>query len=573
MPDPEASNPEALALTQRLLNEKLPAVTQSAKTLLLAMQEGTLSYQAMSDQVQNDPVLALGLLSEANRAIKGEESLVKTLSQAISLLGEDLLKRLLTETPPPSREQSPGKRHQQIAMSMSYVAAHLARRLAIQRFNGREEDCYWAALFWGAPFWYLGRLLPKMAESLVDQPPRTREQANARMRASFKCSLDDYWRASQATLHLNETIREAYPPADFAHRRLLSSIRQHCQGPLRKHLLSYDNRAGRIYLAQPSTLVWLCNQTAFGALESWHSKRCDSALKLLAVLCQQPYDHIRREAQMAAVDAARLHPLSSACLWLQELFLTPEAEPEKTPENPAPSETRPAKPEQTVPGNAAPPVSRKENSLEDLRERAPARKAMAEAPPDKPAQKPPALPDAQLRGNHDLFMRLNFTMREEPESFRDMAHLMDTLTRCLVSGAGFDTASVLLTNKQLTVLKTYFIQGADTRPDLPELLMPVQAPLLKKLVQKQAAIWISPEKITRMRPQLPAELMESNHTESFMLYSLLVNKRPIALVYADGGEGQQTFSDFDYQRFKEACSAASHVLYYLARKQNQKTKE
>ena len=62
-----------------ILADPLPALTDTSRLLLKRIESGALSFRAMSDQLKNDPILALRLISQANRAIHSDESLVKTL--------------------------------------------------------------------------------------------------------------------------------------------------------------------------------------------------------------------------------------------------------------------------------------------------------------------------------------------------------------------------------------------------------------------------------------------------------------------------------------------------------------
>jgi HD-like signal output (HDOD) protein len=109
---------------KQILSQALPALTGTSRLLLRRIESGSISFQAMSDQIKNDPVLALQLISRANSAIRSDESLVKTLSQAISLLGETFLVDMLRKTPPPETPNSPhGFTYQRVVSASFFCRA------------------------------------------------------------------------------------------------------------------------------------------------------------------------------------------------------------------------------------------------------------------------------------------------------------------------------------------------------------------------------------------------------------------------------------------------------------------
>lgn len=175
------------------------------------------------------------------------------------------------------------------------------------------------------------------------------------------------------------------------------------------------------------------------------------------------------------------------------------------------------------------------------------------------------------QGDRILFLRLCQAMMTNPAYFKDMSQLMNTLNHCILDGVGLNTSIVMLVNKPRTQLRTYFAQGTNDREGLRNLVLNTQEGIIGQLMEKQASLWVGPNKAARILPRLPEALVSQIQTQEFFLYSLHVGKRPVALVYADGGPGASRLTNYENEGYKQACSSSSNVLYYLARKKKQKS--
>lgn len=597
--DAQMDIPQHPRMTE-ILEARLPAVTGTHRILLRKIEQGVLSFRVMSDQIKNDPTLALQLLSRANMAIRSDESLVSTLTQALSLLGENFLVEQLKRIPDPANFNTTRGAAFQKAVTASFFAAKLTRHLAKIRFSGREEELFWAALFWGAPFWYLAYHEPAACTELW-QSTSIWEKASQQFTDRVGFSPEAFWKAAQIRFKLPEMIQQAWDPVNFALKRRMVKLNR--LAPKATGTQPIEDRDLKLWAHNPRQLLILCNQAAFLAGRNWQSEAFLTIARQLAAMLQLPLQTVVHESHQAVVNALHLHPLPGGLPLVMGLFCDPVAAPliSKPVEKPAeaikpviavepvavaepvavvePSAaTEKPEPEEDIP--EAKPVATEVREIESSPTAAAApedNRILVRTPKPVPAPQDTAIvtrqpkipvPTAEpsvRRGDKALFNQICENMMRNPGSFRDMPHLMNMATRCLVSGAGLQVGAVMLCNQDQTLLKTYFCQGGQDRPVLQTLQLEVKsAPLLQKLMAKQSSLWVRPETAVKLKGQFPEELLAASRTLDFFLMSCFVKTRPIALIYADGGPGKTLLTDFEYESFKQACSGVTQVLYYLA---------
>ncbi|RMF18669.1 MAG: HDOD domain-containing protein, partial [Gammaproteobacteria bacterium] len=235
-----------------LLEQDLPSTNRTAPDLLAELDGTPRTFQAMSDEIQEDPVLALKLLARANTALDAKETLVKTLSQALSLLGVDFLRNLLSSVRIEDSESSPSARRFHWRMGRSFVAAHIARALAQYHFAKQADELFWAALFRSIPAWYLARMLDDQ-----DHPPahlRGRQRAQWQ-REHWGADEESIWRHMIPRLGMPERVTRAQLPAERETLRHWARLERLC--PSEGTPPRPEDRTLRMLIQSPDTLVIL----------------------------------------------------------------------------------------------------------------------------------------------------------------------------------------------------------------------------------------------------------------------------------------------------------------------------
>ncbi|WLQ14523.1 HDOD domain-containing protein [Hahella aquimaris] len=567
---------QSMAWVDQLVKKPLPPVTATNKILLGLLSKSSLSYQGMSDFIKNDPVLALTVLGKANVAIRSDESLVKTLAHAISLLGVEFLEKLLKETPPPEpdKEESVRRYHQSIATS--FFAGHLASYIAAHKHKGKEEEYFWGGLFWGAPNWYLWRFTPKKMQAWTQRLEHSSTHRRSVEEKVFGAPFIKVWSKIQEAFALPQTAVDEHYLHDLPLMKQLVRISRRYKSAGSGDLS--EDRDLRLFVNKPEFIVGLSNLIAFHAQLDWRSSTFNRLCKVLAVYLNSSHSEVIRQTHLIAVESARLHPLASGNRLAESLLWDPKL-PVRQEEDAAPvvvpspvQEPKPTprkEPETVAP---SPPLVEEDDAEESF--------IHAQAKPrGKTVQPPRQTAQADIRklrhGNRDLYAELTNMMLQSPHQFKDIAFLMNNAARCVKYGVGLHTCVIALINTKRTRLKGYYAVGAENRPDLPRLDLDLtEASLFSKLMEKPSSLWVKPGSSPKVKAMIPESFKALNKMDDFFLMSLFVKTRPVALFYADAGLDSLPLSEYEYESFKHVCSSASHVLHHFAvRNQQNKNQE
>ncbi|WP_168188227.1 HDOD domain-containing protein [Hahella sp. CCB-MM4] len=558
----------------QLLKKSMPSVSGASTILLRMMTQNTLSYKKMSEVIRNDPVLALNLLNNANTRTHSQESLVKTLGQAISLLGTDFLENLLQNTPPPERASIPAVVAYNKAVANSFFAAHLTQWAAQQKHRDRHEEYYWFALFYGMPLWLLWRYTPKKMQAWTN---RLNHSLNIRKSMESKIFGERFavvWKKIHDGFALPEVITDTPIFDDFHNNRVLISIEKYCRD--RYPSIKPSEREDLLLLNHPGFIVALCNLIAFHAERDFYSAITLRLIRCLAVYLERSLKDTLTYVHELAVDSARQHPLQAGNALVAQLITGPDIKYDEEEEEQTEPSTPKAKIEAAVEVIQSPePEVEEEISLKaaDITEeeesyRAPSAKASRKALPTQAATVPKTPDNRQMRqANQDLYIDITQTMLRSPAQFKDIATLMNGAARCITYGVGLRTCVIALINTSKTRLKGYYAADTQDRPELARMDLDLtKASLFSKLMEKPSSIWINPGSSDKVKKMIPTEFRAINQTMDFFLTSCFVKSRPVALIYADAGIDALPLTEYEYECFKHVCGATSQVLYYFAQR-------
>ncbi|WP_157496787.1 HDOD domain-containing protein [Hahella ganghwensis] len=565
----------------QLLKKPLPSVSGASTILLRMMAGNTLSYHKMSEVIRNDPVLALNLLSNANLRTHTQESLVKTLSQAISLLGTDFLENVLQNTPPPERASIPAVVTYNKAIASSFFAAHLAQWSAQMRHRDKQNEYYWYALFYSMPLWLLWRYTPKKMQTWTSRLEHSLEFRRTMETRVFGDRFVEVWKRIHQGFTLPESVTDT-PIFDHIHNnRLLITIERHCRNT--QPSPRPTNREALLLLNHPGFLVSLSNLIAFHAGRDIYSTITLRLIRCLAVYLEQSLRDTLRHVHELAVESYRQHPLQSGNGLVSQLIAGPdiplaidEEQSAETAMKPT-HETEQTSPPPGIEQEEIPPIELRKTEPENVEEDSVPIRANSSVPEEK-TRKPrpiPKTPDnRQMRqGNQELYINITQTMLRSPAQFKDIAALMNGAARCITFGVGLRTCVIALINTNKTRLKGYYAADTQDRPELARMDLDLTRPsLFSKLMEKPSSIWINPGSSDKVKKMIPAEFRSVNQSMDFFLTSCFVKSRPVAMIYADAGINALPLTEFEYDCFKHVCSATSQVLYYFSQRNSKNGK-
>jgi len=585
-----ASTTQEMDWVDQLLQKTLPSVSTSSSILLRLLAQSTPSYQQMSDILRHDPVLALNLLNKANLRAHSNESLVKTLPQAISLLGTDFLEDLLQSTPPPERASIPAVIAYNKAIANSFFAAHLAQYVARIKLTAKDEEFYWHGLLYGLPLWLLWRFTPKKMQAWQDQLKHSFSLRKTLETRIFGGSFAEIWKRIHQGFALPDAITDTPVFDDIHNNRLIVRIARHSRKSIAPQRSS--DRDERLLLNHPGFIIAICNLIAFQGALNLYSPITLRLTQCLSVYLEQPLKDTITNIHEIAVESARQHPLQAGATLVGHLIAGPEIPPDEEPEKfdekaKAPSQT--AAPRITVknatdfehsvtPEAVDHPLQEETMQLKGAEAEPEISKTKPSLPGSKIAQvsaKIEATPDSrrQMRkGNQGLYIEITQVMLRSPAQFKDVPALMNATAQCMTHGVGLRTCVIALINTNRTRLRGYFASGTEERPQLGKIDVNLSSPsLISKIMEKPSSIWIKPGSSEKVRNMIPQDFRQVNQTMDFFLTSCFVKSRPVALIYADAGMNALPLTDYEYECFKHVCNATSQVLYYFAQRNQKKS--
>ncbi len=571
----------------------LPSPSSIGDRIQKLLRTSDTSYAHLAQEIQLDPVIAFKVMRAANVSANNTAEGSKTLDHAISMIGLDHLKTLTQPNPPATRILLPGYF---TALSTSVLAAALARKIAERRKPAQVEDIKWAALFYGAPLWYLAQFAGDQMQQLHADITQDFAPAKAASERIFGCTLDEILRTLVRALDMPQLVRECWNGEHQPGPRDWIRLAHHVHTPLAQ---LQEQRDLSLKLNQPAFCVILANRLASYAMEDWYSRGTLRMQKAMAAYLGASLVDVIRMTHECAAEASSSHPFPLILLPAMRLFLPPalrqkreataEALPAqtqtpapmastKTSEIPAPAVASPKPAEVvTTPPAATAAIETPKAAAADpvATEPAPKPPARAVAPnqtprpdPITPASRPTIikpvpveLPEAALRGNPDLFQELTGIMLNHPEEFADMHELMNAAVQGIAYGLGLKRVLALLVNTRQTRLKTYYHAGIRKKPELAGLEIDLgKVSIFNKLIEKAASIWVKPDSSKQIWNMIPASLKITAGAKEFFLMSIYVNNKPIAVFYADHWGGKGGMTEGDYRQFKHLCTATAQCL-------------
>tara|TARA_R100000306_G_C4382305_1_gene146330 strand:+ start:2842 stop:4782 length:1941 start_codon:yes stop_codon:yes gene_type:complete len=625
-PDAEAATAAKLASTvASMLERPLPAVTHSGRLLHLALKEKELTFAQMAEHVQNDPVLALTLIRNANLFMRSKEAAIRNIPQAISIIGLERLSVLLQTTGTYDYSEDPGHKKTALleaALGRSLCAAEMARFTYTTAKKPEEEirNAFWNTLLWASPYWYLWHWRGKEMQAVYQQ---TRMKGMAHVdarkleRRILGFEIRAFWREAHKQMALPILDANTLFDHELADMRTLAKLTSAAKK-------GYENDSPRAYITKPlrqfskrpGFTETMLNLLVEHASISWHSKAVNRCFFAMAARWKASPILGVRWAHEVAVLSARQHPLRhgvglAASLLTPEpgpgepLFDWPEAAPATSPEPGKPFRPQPTQASVDTPGKpphlapdaepSEPPavktarpdvaddsplkVAEAESepgpattALNQTAEHEPQRKSMPTSPDQSPIKTYgmadiPRQPQLRKAPNRALFNQTIQDMLINPMQFEGLPDLMQTTISCVVDGIGLEACLVSLMTADRTAVKAFFTTPLPARETLEGRQLRLEDfPLFSKLMRKPASIWVSPESSPRIKAHLTEEFSSLFQVQEFFASSCFVGTRPVGLIYADNGFQSGPMTTFEYESFKELCNATSQVVYNLAQR-------
>jgi len=163
-----------------------------------------------------------------------------------------------------------------------------------------------------------------------------------------------------------------------------------------------------------------------------------------------------------------------------------------------------------------------------------------------------------------IFERIRHLL-EQPDTSQS-AILSNSLAG-LIKDLQFKRASLLFLSRDKLSLQNRMSQGVPKQSSFHNYQTEVNhSGLLKILLKKPQAIWISPDNFEKYQKLIPPELLKSTDCHDFVAMSLFIGEKPIGIVYADRYNSTPEIDKHIFGQFKQLISLTSQALKMLSTK-------
>ncbi|UZE96984.1 HDOD domain-containing protein [Alkalimarinus alittae] len=567
----------------------LPIGPIVGKQILQTLSTHELPYKKLAELANNDPVFCYHIISKANQNKEEKAPYSKNLEHAISMIGTEQLKQITlslpTQGPKPSNTQ---QLYYARAINASLLASYLAYHFSTIKQPSQAKDSYWGALLCGVPMWYLWEFASTKMKQVrkamhVDFKPSKEAEIDI-----FGCTLPAIAEALVEHLNLPPLTKACYMAENQLTPKQWIKVSQHVDQNGRPRKV--DDKDIKLITSHPSFSITLANLLAYYASQDWYSKSTLRVQKAIAVYLGVSLHQVVSLTHQCAIDMSREHPMPGIMLPAAKLLLPPREKQKK--QRPSPQQNTPPHtdtpisvapiPEAhlTVDNTAPAPINPVEPTIQTKSESSHVAKQAPKKQPriksEKELMQEGMMEDSQIeqapRGDKAVFNEFTNIMLKNPDNFVDLHELMNAATQCLSYGLGLEKAIVALISTNETRLKAYYSVGTRDYPELSSYQESLTKPsLFSRLIEKPSSVWVKPDSSKSIWAMIPPEFKVASGAREFFLMSIFINKKPVAIFYADSGHEKRLLTDEDYKQFKYMCGAATHCLQYLAEKRTKKT--
>jgi HD-like signal output (HDOD) protein len=476
-----------------------PLRTELRSAALTAIDKGC-SAAELADRLLADPAAVLLVFREANAALARYDREAYSLEHAIGLLGMARVQKALKAAPTLSIDH-PFTREYRQAQQRSQHAAWQARLWAEGSQRWPAEELYWDALLAGVPHWVLWLEAGPLRLELSKLRAQRGFVTAAESRALFGCDLDELMAELARRWRLPRNSQRSWDRAQLGHRRDWIRIARAARldGPPQELPPS-----ARELAQQPHFIVAIANLLAVEADWDWYSRHFMRLLSIVATCCRRPLATLINFTHQTAASFSRHYvgdiqtPGSRLlCQW-QQARIWAVAKPK-----PAPAAEPPVQP--------APAV------------------AASTAGNSSPTEPPAPVVSAATRALATAVRRL-----QQPASLQNARDALLVTLDGLHHGVGLGRVAALAYRADTRELQVLGGHGLTQSAALRQLRFNTRGnALIEQLLRKPVCLRIDADNRQRYWPLLPEALRNAVRTDPLLLSSIVVNERPLALLFAD----------------------------------------
>lgn len=560
-----ASSPAAKGLNhwrKELLKVSLPALSDTGAHLLKALKNPDISLMALERIIAEDPVLSFQILARASKQRHSPENDILSLPQALSLLGMDKLRPMLSKVKY-LRFDPAKKAHNAFlqALNTSLHAATQAWQLAERKQPGSGEGHYWISLRLSSVYWMLALASPKTYH-LIEQRVQTGESRHRVEKELMGCTTQQLTQALLPQWGLSPQTQTNLTRVLAARPRLLAET---AACAWQKELAPETPRHIGLFLQTPWMASVLAHWLALNTAVNWLTPKTWRIERMISAYLHQPLHEVIPFLHRNAVISSKKHPLPG--VWLPAIRLLHPALPKrsivihrkKTPES------RKDKHYKDLSSD-----TRKRAELKPVRDTQASRIRLPESPAHsaKPVTEKPAATAriSDKTAHQTALFRLFYLQTVKEKQVSSVHQMMDGASQVLHFDLGLTRCILFMKSRNQGAVTGVYAKGfQDNRPFGSMKLEADSAHLFGKLLKKQVALWAKPEHLSRYVAELPDGFWPHLDTPGeFVLSSIMLRGKVSGILYADNKGSGRPLEASHYATFRAVAQAISQGMDTLA---------
>lgn len=518
--------------TQYLTDKDFSVRASSLRRIQKALQSDKTSMKDLNRLIKADPLLCLHVVKAASILHAEKGSVVTGVEHAISSLGTDNLENLINGMKGTrlNAHSTADKMYFRATANSHHAAVQVRSWLERARKGMFTEESYLAALFYGIGHWALWHHAPLHMSQMQIKIREQGKDSETVERELFGCTIKDISHGLAVSWNLPELVQTSLAEDLPLNKRTLMKLHQRSlEDPrLRGEELRELNHLVQQRFFPVKLSNWLAGTATFG----WHKP---NTLHIIDIVS----DYLKSEL---GATMALLHQncAQSSRDYFVVGTLTPAAEMLFMPSN------------NNQGGYKLSETEYKYCSKHFLIPRP--RKIQTAVASDSNLKDPA------------LIATVNERFLQYPEDYQHPTEVLKDLLKVLIQGVGLERVSLNTVNTQNQIVKVIHSIGFSKDSPLNQSMHQIDAQsLFSRLYDKVACILVNQDNTHRISKMLPDSYKQHINDSNYLLMSVFMNSKPVAIVYADMGEDASLIETVQHKQFKQLCTAATSCLAALSK--------
>lgn len=531
--------------------DQYPILPSTRKALQRQLKQTDLSFEKVALIAEQDPALCWHLLQRVTKLNPSSQEQIHSVSSCISLLGMQEVVSIAKRLPVLDVNNRPQLNYLQ-SLTGSVLAARLAREWTKDKPIMPPEKAYWEASLLNSVTWPWQLQQVQNWQACIYNMTQGQDIFNA-MNNAFGDKHQAQWQTLSNAYKLPQSCRNLWTPQPWPAKAGWMALRK-------TPLMQIDGlKEFKHQCQQPELFIYFANCLAWNYRIAPYSSASRRWLTLAAnYLNKDPIELHKNIVQHMLTLARTLNmKLPLGC----QLLLAPKNHHYPYPEPIFCSDRLPQ--ELIDAANAAGQCAIK--PVSELKEEANADLKSVDLEQTE-----------QRKINQKDFKILLNRLSHQPENFRDWNVLMQNLLAGITEDIGLPRAYVAVLNKNASALKMFYNQGLEGADSMTQWQLDLSHnTIIKKLLERPASILVTDQNRDKMLRGMPDHNKQALPSQ-FMMMSLFSHKRPVGILFADPGIGQQLTQPIqpsEYMAFKTLGLTATKCITSIAEQRKQAHKQ